>query len=214
MIHLLNYEKSYGKFPILHVPNLALEAGVYWIKGVNGSGKSTLLKSMGGMLSCKGDILIEGNISLKKTPVAYRKIVNFGEAEPLFPPFLTGMEMINLFSAAKKASKNQKEGLIESLKMQHYIDMPVHTYSSGMLKKLSLVLAFVGEPKVILLDEPLITIDAESLAVLYSWIANEHKEKQTTFLITSHQPLDADYLPATKLLLVENQTVMQTTEYA
>lgn len=214
MIKFLNFRKSYGKNPVLEVPDLILNKGIYWIKGINGSGKSTLLRSMAGMLSCNGDVVIESNISLKNNPVKYRKVVNFGEAEPLFPLFLTGLEMIDLFVSAKHGSKNQKEKLIESLNMQQYIGARVNSYSSGMLKKLSLLLAFIGEPKVILLDEPLITIDTDSLNILYSWIAEEHINNQTTFLITSHQPLNAEYLPSTKALLVEKQTLRPLFAYA
>nr|WP_068892541.1 ATP-binding cassette domain-containing protein [Pedobacter panaciterrae] len=206
MIQLRNFKKSYGEYTALQIPELDLDTGIYWVKGVNGSGKSTLLKSMAGMLSCQGDILIN-TTSLKKNPVHYRKLVNFGEAEPLFPTFITGLEMIDLFVSAKDAPNEQKESLIESLKMQHYIQTAVNSYSSGMLKKLSLVLAFIGNPSVILLDEPLITIDTDSLKVLYHLIAKEHTDRGTTFLITSHQPLDPQYLPNTKQLLVEEQTL-------
>ncbi|WP_214229235.1 ABC transporter ATP-binding protein [Pedobacter sp. B4-66] len=207
MIRLQNFKKSYGQYTALQIPELHLEAGIYWIKGVNGSGKSTLLKSMAGMLSFQGDILINNQTSLKKHPVKYRKMVNFSEAEPLFPTFITGLEMIDLFLSAKNAQKSQKENLIEALKMQHYIQTPVSSYSSGMLKKLSILLAFIGNPSIILLDEPLITIDTDSLKVLYSLIHKEHNQKGTTFLITSHQPLDPAYLPNTKALLVEEHTL-------
>jgi ABC-2 type transport system ATP-binding protein len=207
MIKLINYKKSYGKNTILQVPDLLLNEGVYWIKGANGSGKSTLLKSMAGMLSCEGDILVKKDVSLKNQPVQYRKIVNFSEAEPLFPGFLTGSEMIDLFISAKSGSKSQRENFVESMKMQHYIETPIKSYSSGMLKKLSLLLAFLGRPKVVLLDEPLITIDSDSLKVLYNWISEAHNNEGVTFLITSHQLLDSDYLPQAKELLIEEQSL-------
>lgn len=214
MIQFINFKKSYRTFPVLEIPELSLDRGIYWIKGVNGSGKSTLLKSMAGMLPCEGDIVIGNGISLKKDPVGYRKIVNFGEAEPLFPTFITGLEMIDLFVSAKNGSKSQKEALIADLSMQRYIGMPVGSYSSGMLKKLSLLLAFIGEPQIILLDEPLITIDASSLKILYRWIIQAHRNRKTTFLITSHQLLDPEYLPDMKELLVELQTLKRLTAYA
>jgi ABC-2 type transport system ATP-binding protein len=74
-----------------------------------------------------------------------------------------------------------------------------------MLKKLSLVLAFLGNPKLILLDEPLITIDTESLKILYSWISAQHRENGVSFMLSSHQALDADELPDAIELLVVNQ---------
>ena len=76
-----------------------------------------------------------------------------------------------------------------------------------MLKKLSLVLAFLGRPKLILLDEPLITIDTESLKILYNWIRQQHTENGVSFLLSSHQALDeAERLGAGELL-VEEQTL-------
>src|ERR1700744_1109569 len=144
MLHFVKFQKFYGNFPALTIDELTITPGIYWINGVNGSGKSTLLKSIAGMLAFNGDILLDSNISIKKHPVAYRKLVNFAEAEPLFPEFLTGMEMIKLFTSAKGASAGQEQQFIESMQMQGYVDKPVGTYSSGMLKKLLLVLAFLG----------------------------------------------------------------------
>ncbi|WP_448699073.1 ATP-binding cassette domain-containing protein [Mucilaginibacter sp. AW1-3] len=207
MLSFKNFKKSYGAFPALKVPDLTLDPGIYWIKGINGSGKSTLLKSVAGILSFDGDILLDNSTSIKNDAVAYRKLVNFSEAEALFPEFITGTELIDLFTSAKGGQKGQEQSLIDSMKMQGFVGRPVGTYSSGMLKKLSLLLAFLGQPKMILLDEPLITIDTASLEILYTWIADRHRNNGTTFLLTSHQALDAEILPEAKQLLVEDQTL-------
>ncbi len=207
MLHFAEFEKFYGNYPALKINDLFIDPGIYWIKGVNGSGKSTLLKSIAGILAFNGDIILNQNISIKKQPVAYRKLVNFAEAEPLFPEFLTGMEMVNLFGSAKDAPAGQEEQFIESMKMQSYVDRPIGTYSSGMLKKLSLVLAFLGNPKLILLDEPLITIDVDSLKILYSWIGEQSRVNGVSFMLSSHQALDATELPEAMELLVESQTL-------
>ncbi|XHR97679.1 ATP-binding cassette domain-containing protein [Mucilaginibacter sp. UC70_90] len=133
--------------------------------------------------------------------------MNFAEAEPVFPDFLTGTEMIALFTAAKGAPARQKEQYIKSMGMQSFIDRPVGTYSSGMMKKLSLLLAFLGNPKLILLDEPLITIDTASLAILNTWIRERYEQEGTSFLLSSHQILEDGSLPVTGELLVEEQTL-------
>ncbi|ASU33974.1 ABC transporter ATP-binding protein [Mucilaginibacter xinganensis] len=206
MLHFVEFKKNYGNYPALTISDFNIDAGIYWIKGVNGSGKSTLLKSIAGILAFDGDIVLDGDISIKKEPVAYRRLVNFAEAEPLFPEFLTGMEMVKLFASAKDAQVGQEQYFIESMKMQSYIDRPVGTYSSGMLKKLSLVLAFLGNPMLILLDEPLITIDTESLKILYSWI-REYHNKSVSFMLSLHQDLDTDERLEAVKLLVEGQTL-------
>ncbi|MDR6943634.1 ABC transporter ATP-binding protein [Mucilaginibacter pocheonensis] len=203
----MKFKKLYGGFPALKIDGLSIDPGIYWIKGVNGSGKSTLLKSIAGILSFDGDILLDNNISIKKQPVAYRKLVNFAEAEPIFPEFLTGKEMIALFAQAKDAPAGQEQHYINTMQMQAYVNRPLGTYSSGMLKKLSLVLAFMGKPKLILLDEPLITIDTASLTILNTWIAERYRQEGTSFLLSSHQALEHAELPAARELLVEEQTL-------
>jgi ABC-2 type transport system ATP-binding protein len=207
MLQFVEFQKFYNNFPALKIDNLTIEPGIYWVKGVNGSGKSTLLKSIAGILSFNGDIILNRNISIKKDPVAFRKLVNFAEAEPLFPEFLTGMEMVKLFVSAKDAPAGQEQQFIESMKMQSYIERPIGTYSSGMLKKLSLVLAFLGRPKLILLDEPLITIDTESLKILYNWINIQRKENGVSFMLSSHQQLGAKDIDNTMELEVAEQTL-------
>jgi len=207
MLRFVNFRKSYNNFPALKIDNVAIAPGVYWIKGANGSGKSTLLKTIAGILDFKGDIILHPDISVKKNTLAFRKLVNFAEAEPVFPEFLTGKEMVSLFADAKSAKKGQEDYYIESMQMQSYINRPLGTYSSGMLKKLSLVLAFLGKPEIILLDEPLITVDVESLEILYQWIAEKHSQDKTSFLLASHQPLESLILPAVKEISIEHQSL-------
>jgi ABC-2 type transport system ATP-binding protein len=91
--------------------------------------------------------------------------------------------------------------------MQPYLSQLVGTYSSGMLKKLSITLAFLGDASLILLDEPCITLDTDALQALYTGIAERHRRHNTSFLISSHQPLHIDGLTSAQHLLVENGTL-------
>jgi ABC-2 type transport system ATP-binding protein len=207
MLDLLAFKKSYGNFPVLEIGDLHLDAALYWIRGVNGSGKSTLLRTIAGLLSFDGDVLLDHSISIKKNPIQYRRLVNFAEAEPVFPEFLTGMEMIRLFTTAKHAPAGQENYFIESMKMQPWIDRQLGTYSSGMLKKLSLVLAFMGNPRLILLDEPLITIDHESLQILYRWITEKQARDGTSFFLSSHQEIDRQMIGDFREIQVQEKTL-------
>jgi ABC-2 type transport system ATP-binding protein len=206
MLKFKNFQKSYYSSPIVQIEDLNLQKGIYWLKGVNGSGKSTLLKSMGGILDFEGDILLNKEISIKKHPVAFRSIVNFAEAEPIFPEFLSGMEMVDLFESAKKGNKVQSEQLIALFKMQDYVNDRLGTYSIGMLKKLSLVLAFIGNPCLILLDEPLITLDTASLGILSQLITDKYLEG-ISFILSSHQDLPLELFPESAILSLENKSL-------
>jgi ABC-2 type transport system ATP-binding protein len=195
MLHLADFEKSYNNHPILRIPQLNIV-----------SGKSTLLKAIAGIIDFSGDVLLN-DTSIKKRPVDYRKRVNFAEAEPVFPEFLTGREMVGLFMTAKQAPAGQQNYYLESMQMQAYLDQPLGAYSSGMLKKLSLTLAFIGTPSLILLDEPLITLDTVSLDILYGWIKERQQAQGTSFLLSSHQPLERSALSIDGILHTADKTV-------
>jgi ABC-2 type transport system ATP-binding protein len=207
MIKINNFKKQYGNHIILDIPEIELPGGIHWIKGANGSGKSTFLKTLAGMLDFYGEIVLNNQLNLKQHPAAYRSKVNFSEAEPLFPSFLTGLDLLKLFLSAKKGSLKLIDPMLDELGVRVFIDKPLGTYSSGMIKKISLVLAFVGNPSLILLDEPLITIDTSSLQVLYKWIADKHLKDGISFIITSHQEIDKEKLHITSELQVSNNTL-------
>ena len=69
------------------------------------------------------------------------------------------------------------------------------------------MLAFLGKPAIILLDEPLITIDAASLDILYEWITHKKQQEELSFFLSSHQTLETKNISLTGELLVQNQTV-------
>ena len=210
MLQFTHFSKTYQGRAVLRIDSFVFAPGIYWIQGANGSGKSTLLKSIAGVTPFEGDILLAGQLSVKKQAVAYRRLVNFAEAEPVFPEFLTGLELIHLFKAAKNGPPRQEDFYLESLQMTSYVHEPVGTYSSGMLKKLSLVLAFLGRPTCILLDEPLTTLEAAAIPVLCSWIVNQQAQEGTSFLLSSHQALTGELLPVMRKLLVEQATLRYT----
>jgi ABC-2 type transport system ATP-binding protein len=205
MLRLINFKKSYADILILTIPQLVLNPGIHWIKGENGSGKSTLFKCVAGQIPFDGDIeLLE--IDQKTNPVEYRKQVNFAEAEPLYPGFLTSKDLIRFIGKTKGASIEQEQLLIKRLGVESFFEKPCETYSSGMLKKLSLTMAFLGNPKLIILDEPIITLDEASRNILYSIITDYHQQG-VSFLVSSHQPIDARLLPVSSSLQIKNKTL-------
>ncbi|MCF6403653.1 ABC transporter ATP-binding protein [Chitinophaga filiformis] len=191
VLSLRHIVKSYHEVVVLDIPGLELDYGVYWLLGGNGAGKTTSMKVMAGLIPFQGDILLENNISCNKQPVQYRRLVNYAEAEPLYPGFVTGSDLVSLYVKTKGKGYKDIQEVIDLLGVASFIHQPVSSYSSGMLKKVSLLLAFTGQPKVILLDEPLITLDTQSVPLLYTMVDEFHRQYGVTFCITSHQPVTA-----------------------
>lgn len=206
MLVLRNYAKRYQGTLVLEFKELMADRGIHWIKGSNGSGKSTLFKSIAAIIPFDGEITL-GDINLKRHPIAYRKLVNFAEAEPAFPGFLTAKDLIRFIGKTKNATLRQQDLYTKAFCVDEFFNKPCDTYSSGMMKKLSLVLAFLGDPKLIILDEPLITLDESSRKVLMSMILNS-VDKGIMFLISSHQLLDDFPLPITGSYSIRNKTLV------
>jgi ABC-2 type transport system ATP-binding protein len=152
----------------------------------------------------------EKPLSILKDRNEFLKKVNYAEAEPLYPPFLTAKDLVELYSATKQADIDAAKQQLEELHILDAYLQPVGTYSSGMVKKLSLVLAFMGNPDWILLDEPLITIDVAAVELVCKWINEWHAKKGISFLISSHQSF-ADGLDFTgKLSVLDKQLFINT----
>lgn len=191
-LDLENIEKKYGDHTILSFEKWHLDSGIYWIKGGNGTGKTTLFRVISGQTPFKGTLSLN-QIHLKKQPVAYRAMISYAEAEPQYPSFITGNELLNYHIALRKADRPEIADIVEQFGMTAFMDHKIGSYSSGMLKKLSLICAFTRDIQLYILDEPLITIDTNSAQVLYGLI-NKYLEKGSSFLLSSHQELEPGQL--------------------
>lgn len=208
MLYLSNIQKWYGSHHIFSIDELTLPTGIYWLKGANGAGKSTFMKMLAGLIPFKGEILIDNNISLRKKPVPYRLVLNHAEAEPVYPSFLTGNELVEFVSNIKKGTKEQVTEIRNILGIDDYLQNPTGSYSSGMLKKLSLLLAFIGHPKWILLDEPLTTLDHLSQKALCELIMQQRQQKNISFIITSHHDIENAAIHFDKTFLLKDKELL------
>ncbi|TDB61857.1 ABC transporter ATP-binding protein [Arundinibacter roseus] len=198
--------KSYGSHAVLAIDTWQIPAGIFWIQGENGAGKSTLFRILAGMLPFEGTVVLDDSIDQKKQPILYRLRVNIGEAEPLYPSFLTPADLLHFVAEAKKSPPGQLEELVQALGI-NFLSQPLGACSSGMVKKTSLALAFLGQPGLIILDEPLITIDQEARSALFLLIKKYHS-RGVSFLLSSHQPFDPADLPLSGGFLLQNRTLV------
>jgi ABC-2 type transport system ATP-binding protein len=198
--------KSYGSHEVLDIPDWQTGHGIYWIQGENGAGKSTLFRALAGMLPCQGHLWLDGTYELRKHPVEYRRRVSLGEAEPLYPDFLTPADLLEFVAEARQSPRGQAAELVSRLGID-YLRQPLGGCSSGMVKKVSLALAFLGAPRLIILDEPLITIDQPARAALFDLIRSTHAGG-TSFLLSSHQPFESAELPLTGSFRLANKTLL------
>jgi ABC-2 type transport system ATP-binding protein len=204
MLEFEHITKSYDRL-LFDIPFLQIEGGISWIKGENGSGKTTLLKITAGLIPFEGDVVFQ-KINLKNNPVHYRQHIGWSEAEPLFPGFLSGSDLLILYKNIRKASQKEIADISGFLNIKDNIKDPIRTYSAGMLKKLSLALAFIGSPALVLLDEPFITLDEATCKMLCQYIGERSKTKECIFMLSSHQEIGETLLkPDREIIIAKRQ---------
>lgn len=184
MIQINNLHKKFGKVTVLKDLNLEIKSGgIFAILGPNGSGKTTLIKSVLGMvIPDKGIINIDGQEILRKHE--YRTNVNYLPQIANFPGNLTVTELIQMIKDIRTKEANDEE-LINLFGLQPFLKQKLSNLSGGTKQKVNLVLTFMFDSELVILDEPTTGLDPISLIHLKKIIKKE-KEKGKTILITSH----------------------------
>ncbi len=162
---------------------VGIPEGVTLILGPNSGGKSTFLKLATGVYRpTSGEIKVFGESPWNNWRVKTR----FGVAyDPLaFPQFTTGQEWLSLFAESRGFGEDEIERVAEMFEVKSFLDERINSYSSGMLKRISLAQAFIGKPEIIFLDEPLANIDFDGMGKVIEII--ENMGVKTNFVIMSH----------------------------
>ena len=184
MISINNLNKSFGNLKVLsEIDIINIDNGVLAILGPNGCGKTTLLKCVLGMVipdsgTIKFDLEnVIGKFDYRKTLSYMPQLINFPENLKLF-------ELFDLIKNIRNVKTNDKE-LIEKFGLESSLDKKISSLSGGTKQKANIVVAFMNDSPVIILDEPTTGLDPLALLTLKNLI-KEEKEKGKLILVTSH----------------------------
>lgn len=184
MIEIEELDKKFGNVEVLKNLNLTIKkGGIFAVLGPNGSGKTTLIKSVLGMvIPNKGSIKINNENILSQHD--YRNNINYLPQIANFPNNLTVKELLKLVKNIRVKPTKDTE-LIELFNLMPFLDKKLGNLSGGTRQKVNLVLTFMFDSELIILDEPTTGLDPVSLIHLKEVIQKE-KENGKTILITSH----------------------------
>jgi Cu-processing system ATP-binding protein len=184
MIEIKNLHKKFGKLTVLEGLDLKIgSGGIIAILGPNGSGKTTLIKCVLGMVIPNvGEIKIDEISVLKKWD--YRNQINYLPQIANFPSNLTVKELIAMVKNLRPKESND-EKLIEIFGLEPFLKKKLGNLSGGTKQKVNIVLTFMFDSDLIILDEPTTGLDPISLIHLKEIIRKE-KESGKTLLITTH----------------------------
>lgn len=189
ILQLEQIHYAYAEQEVLQGIDLQLAPGEFVaLLGPNGSGKTTLLHCIVGLLvPAAGRVRIAG-IDLAQAPRAAKLQFGFAVDPSRLPALLTGRECLRLFAAARglSAIPATSLALAEMLALTSMLDRRVGNYSLGTRQKLGVALGLLGEPPLLVLDEPLNGLDPTSAYRLKQHLQGLVRERATTVLLATH----------------------------
>jgi len=204
VIEIVKMSKNYGKATVLKNITFHLEEGkTLGILGPNAAGKTTLLKIIATIVKpSSGKVIIKG-IDTVKYPSKVRKLISYVPENPSLFEELTAEENILHFSKVNRIRYDLKE-FVDMLRIP--MGKPVRILSKGMKQRVSLAIALLKKPKVLLLDEPTSGLDRESSEIIWKVLKNL-KKSGVTMMISSHSEEDIFRMCDDILVMDEGETI-------
>jgi Cu-processing system ATP-binding protein len=178
--------RTFGRVEAVKDVSFTLSAGeTVALIGHNGAGKTTLMKLMLGLIRpTAGEVRVMGADPASRA-FAARNALGFVPEHLGFNGALTGRETLAFYARLKGQARGTIATLLERVGLSHAADRAVSTYSKGMRQRLGLAQALLGEPRLLLLDEPTTGLDPQLRRQLYE-IVEELRESGACVLLSSH----------------------------
>lgn len=190
-IKLTNLNKSYGKKKVLYDINLEIYQGeLFGFIGKNGVGKSTTIDCiLGSKLFDSGEILVN-NLNIKEKPIKVKKMIGYVASEPTCYEDMTGAKYLQFVASIYEISpqifvKNLDYLLKKFEFKEEDLYRQIKEYSHGMKQKICLIASLIHNPKIWILDEPTVGLDAMSANEL-SLLMKDYVKHGNTCFVASH----------------------------
>ena len=204
-----NISKTYGTEVALNCFSATLDTGIYALLGPNGSGKSTLmniitdnLKADSGEITCDGENILDMGIR-------FREKIGFMPQYPgLYPNFSVERfmwYMAALKGVSKKDSAVQIQEILKEMELSDVIHRKIKTLSGGMKQRLALAQAVLGDPKILILDEPTAGLDPRQRISIRNYIPKISLSK--IVIIATHVVSDIEFI-AKKVIMLKKGVIV------
>ena len=190
--------KDYGDLRAVDGLDLAIpEAEVFGLLGPNGSGKTTTINCLTGLLKPTGGTIRVLGLDVQVEGPEARQVIGVSPQETAVYPYLTGEENVRLFgelySVPRKALGARVNYALEKVGLLDEARRRVGKYSGGMKRRVSIAMAVVTDPRVVLLDEPTVGMDPQARRAVWDFIL-ELRDKGKTVVLTTHYMEEAEEL--------------------
>ena len=209
MLELCNISKKYNEKIALKDVSLKLDNGIYGLLGPNGAGKSTLMNIITGNLEpTEGTIKWDGK-EVKELGSNYRSLLGYAPQQQGIYETFSGRRFLSYMATLKGISKSSMEDEINRVLL--YVNMveksnqKIGTYSGGMKQRILIAQAIIGNPKLLILDEPTAGLDPKERVRIRERIAELSKDK--IILVSTHVVSDIESI-AKKIILIKTGKII------
>ncbi len=192
VVALSNLQRSYGSKPVVDIDRAVLPGGTTALLGPNGSGKTTLLEMLATVAAPdRGSVLVDGNdLSDPAQQLTVRRSLGYMAQENRLPSRMRVREYCDYVAALKeigprRARLQWTDWLLHQADLVDKRDARMGTLSGGMQRRLLLAQSLLGHPRLVVLDEPLVSLDAAHRSTVVRLIAASAGER-TTVVATHH----------------------------
>ena len=189
MIRLENLTKYYGKLAAVDSLNLEVRRGeIFGFLGPNGAGKTTTIRVMMGILRATSGRVTLGGYDVEQEPEKAKAITGFIPDRPFIYEKLSGREFLKFVGSLHRVDaallQRRIPELLEHFELSDWKDELVESYSHGMKQRLVLCAALIHQPKILIVDEPMVGIDPRGTRMLKDLFLSLAKKGTTLFLST------------------------------
>ena len=188
-LHMNDVHASYGQHRVLRGVTLHIEAGEWFcLLGPNGAGKSTLLHCISTQVEPTSGNVVIAEASVKSEPEIAKRALGFAAKPEALPALLTGRECLQIYAYAKGLSMIDAHvlELSDRFAFTKFVDRCVDTYSLGTRQKLCVLLALIGQPRLIVLDEAFNGLDPSSSLILKRHLRERIERDQCSVMLATH----------------------------
>ena len=171
MLNIQRLTKTYGEKKAVDDLSLHIAPGeIYGFIGHNGAGKTTTLRSVAGILQFDSGEITIGGKSLRRDPLACKRMLAYIPDNPDLYDFMTGIQYLNfiadVFGVSAAARQERIARYAALFELTDDLAQPISAYSHGMKQKLAIISAWLHKPKLILMDEPFVGLDPKAAHLL------------------------------------------------
>jgi ABC-2 type transport system ATP-binding protein len=211
MLKLQNLSKSYGGFYAVRDVTLRVEPGeIFGFLGVNGAGKTSTLRMIAGILLPSAGSITIGDFDIVKQPIEAKRLTGYIPDRPHLYGKLKARELLEfsaeLYSIPLKVAKPRIDSLLEEYGLAEKQHQLTESFSHGMKQRLATCLALVHEPKLLVVDEPMVGLDPHGAKLLKSKFL-EYRNAGITMFLSTHS-LNVAQEVCDRLAIIQNGSII------